>query len=124
MRAPGRQQGMTLIGWVLTLVVIGFAALVALRLVPVYMDSFTVGSIVSGLQEDPGLSSQDRGGIREAFRKRLDINDVDTVVKPSALKFEEVAGGVRVYVDYEQRVHLIGNLDAVATFHKETVIRN
>lgn len=123
MRAPGRQQGMTLIGWVFTLILIGFVALVALRLVPVYMDSFTVGSIVSGLQEDPGVSSQDRGGIREAFRKRLNINDVD-VVKPSMLKFEEVAGGVRVYLDYEQRVDLIGNLDVVATFHKEAVIRN
>lgn len=123
MRMPGRQKGMTLIGWVLTLILIGFVALIALRLVPVYMNSFTVGSIVDNLASDASVNSRDRGEIRRAFEKRLSINDV-SVVKGSTLEFEEVAGGVRLVVEYEHRVGLAGNVDVVARFHKEAVLRN
>lgn len=123
MRLPARQKGMTLIGWVITLIIIGFVALIALRLVPVYMNSFTVGSIVDGLASDAGLSSRDRGELRRAFQKRLNINDVD-VVSPKMLQFEDVAGGVRLVVEYEHRVGVIGNVDVVASFRKEAVLRN
>jgi hypothetical protein len=123
MRMPGRQKGMTLIGWVLTLILIGFVALIALRLVPVYMNSFTVGSIVDNLASDASVNSRDRGEVRRAFEKRLNINDVN-VVDGSMLKFEEVAGGVRLVVEYEHRVGLVGNIDVVASFHKEAVLRN
>lgn len=123
MGVPSRQKGMTLIGWLITLAIIGFVALVTLRLVPVYMNSFAVGSIVDGLSTDAALNSRNRGEIREAFQKRLQINDVD-VVTPSMLKFDEVAGGVRLTVEYEHRVDLFGNLDVVATFRKEAVLRN
>ncbi|MBA1145496.1 DUF4845 domain-containing protein [Ectothiorhodospiraceae bacterium WFHF3C12] len=123
MRMPHKQQGMTLIGWVITLVIIGLVALIALRLVPVYMNSFTVGSIVDGLATDASLNSRDRGEVRRAFEKRLNINDV-SVVGASMLQFEDVAGGVRLVVEYDHRVDLMGNLDAVATFRKEAVLRN
>lgn len=123
MQLPAKQKGMTLIGWVITLIIIGFVALIALRLVPVYMNSFTVGSIVDGLASDPGLSSRDRGEVRRAFQKRLNINDVN-VVEPTMLNFEDVAGGVRLVVEYEHRVDVIGNLDVVASFRKEAVLRN
>lgn len=123
MRLPARQKGMTLIGWVITLIIIGFVALIALRLVPVYMNSFTVGSIVDGLASDAGLSSRDRGEVRRAFEKRLNINDVSEVT-PQMLRFEDVAGGVRLVVEYEHRVDVLGNLDVVATFRKEAVLRN
>ena len=98
-------------------------ALIALRLVPVYMNSFTVGSIVDNVASDAGLSSRDRREIRQAFNKRLNINDVD-VVDSKMLQFEEVAGGVRLVVEYEHRVGVIGNLDVVASFRKEAVLRN
>lgn len=123
MRLPARQKGMTLIGWVITLIIIGFVALIALRLVPVYMNSFTVGSIVDGLASDAGLSSQDRGEVRSAFQKRLNINSVD-IVTAQMLRFEDVAGGVRLVVEYEHRVDVLGNIDVVATFRKEAVLRN
>lgn len=123
MRMPRNEQGMTLISWIIMLVIIGLVALIALRLVPVYMNSFTVGSIVDGLGTDASLNSRNRGEIRRAFDKRLTINDVENV-SSSMLQFEEVAGGVRLVVEYDHRVDLMGNLDAVATFRKEAVLRN
>lgn len=123
MRVPEQQRGMTLIGWVITLVIIGLVALIALRLVPVYMNSFTVGTIVEGLANDASLSSNNRGEIRDAFEKRLNINGV-SAVDGKMLQFEEVAGGVRLIVAYEHRVDLLGNVDAVVSFQKEAVLRN
>ncbi|MGD8709240.1 MAG: DUF4845 domain-containing protein [Ectothiorhodospiraceae bacterium] len=118
-----KQKGMTLIGWLVTLVIVGVAALVAMRLVPVYIEAYSVGSILQTMESEARLDGTGRGDIRDTFRKRLTINDL-AHVKASDLEFSDVAGGVQVVVKYEARVHLLGNLDAVAKFRKEAVIRN
>ena len=122
MNGPARQRGMTLIGWLLTLVLIGFAGIIAIRLVPVYIDAYTVSSIMQQLESESRTTSMDRREVRETFRRRLDVNDV-TQVSASDLQFKEISGGVQVLLEYESRVHLIGNLDAVARFQEEATLR-
>lgn len=124
MRAPYyRQQGMSLFGWLVAVVVIGFFALIALKLVPVYMESFEVGSIVSNLANDEDVSGHDRGAIMSTLMKRFDINDVNNVDRRD-VHIIPVNGGSRVVVEYEVRVPLMGNLSAVAHFKKEAVVGN
>ena len=124
MNAPfNRQRGMTLWGWLVTVVVIGVFALIGLKLVPVYMESFEVGSIVSNLAKDSDVSGHDRAGIMSTLMKRFDINDVDNVHR-SDVQIIPVSGGSRVVVEYEVRVPLMGNLSAVAHFKKEAVVSN
>ena len=122
MQGPARQRGMTLIGWLLTLVLIGFAGIIAIRLVPVYMDAYTVSSIMQQLESESRTTSMDRREVRETFRRRLDVNDV-TRVSASDLQFKEITGGMQVLLEYESRVPLIGNLDAVARFQEEATLR-
>lgn len=121
MKRAKRQDGATLIGWLLIMVIVAFVALIGMKLVPVYLDSFTVTSILRSMKTDATLKGQGRSAILETLNKRLDINDIDSV-KPDDISIRTVAGGTEVDVDYEDRVNLLGNLDAVATFHKKVVI--
>ena len=122
MHGPARQRGLTLIGWLLTLAAIGLVAVMGLRLVPVYLDAYKVATILEQLESESRTSSMDRREVRETVRRRLDIDDV-TRVSASELQFKEIPGGMQVLLEYEARVHLIGNLDAVARFREEATLR-
>ncbi|MDN5870880.1 MAG: DUF4845 domain-containing protein [Nitrococcus sp.] len=123
MNRVAHQEGMTLISWLVVVIGIGVIALVAIRLVPVYIESYTVGSILQSMEGDPGLRSSTRQEVRETFEKRLNMNNIDQGVEDN-LKINKVLGGLQLIVDYQARVHLLGNLDAVANFRKEAMIRN
>lgn len=120
---PGRQAGMTLIGWLLVFVFVAFAALIAMRLVPVYMESASVGTVLESVAQDRSVTAENRAAVLSTIMKRLDINDVDDVSRDN-IKFERVAGGLEVTIEYEARVDLVGNLDAVAVFKKQALIPN
>jgi len=123
MQTPGKQQGMTLIGWVVTLAVLGFFALIAIRLVPVYIESYTVGSVLKDMASEGQLAGETKHALRETFGKRLSINEARHVSRKD-LKITDVAGGHQLVVDYEARVPLISNIDLVASFHKQALVRD
>lgn len=117
------QEGMTLISWMVTLIGIGVALLVGIRLVPVYIEAYEVGSILQTMQGESGLRDSSKPEILKTFQKRLDINNIDNVSKDN-LTMTKVRNGMQLVVNYQARVHLLGNLDAVASFRKEALIRN
>ncbi|MCO6439959.1 MAG: DUF4845 domain-containing protein [Nitrococcus mobilis] len=118
----GHQGGMVLVSWLVTLCMVGTLILVAIRLAPVYIEAYEVGSILQSMAGDSGLRNSTRGEVWETFKKRLDINDINYIVR-SDLAMNEVAGGLQLILAYQARVHLLGNLDAVASFRKEAMIR-
>lgn len=122
MNRYGYQEGMTLISWLVTLIGLGVVALMAIRLAPIYIEAYEVGSILQTMETDPELRNLTQGEVRRTFEKRLGVNDIDFI--KDDLKVNEVAGGLQLIVNYQARVHLLGNLDAVASFHKEAMLRN
>ncbi len=118
----GHQGGMALISWLVTLCVVGTLVLMVIRLAPVYIEAYEIGSILQSMASDSQLGNPTRREVWETFKKRLDINDIKYIVR-SDLAMNEVAGGLQLIVAYQARVHLLGNLDAVASFRKEAVIR-
>ncbi|WP_040661524.1 DUF4845 domain-containing protein [Nitrococcus mobilis] len=118
----GHQGGMTLVSWLVALCLIGTFILMAIRLAPVYIEAYEVGSILQSMAGDSGLRNSTRGKVWETFKKRLDINNINYIVK-SDVAMNEVADGLQLIVAYQARVHLLGNLDAVASFRKEAMIR-
>lgn len=110
-----RQRGMTAIGTLLMVGCLGFVVYLAMRLVPMYLDGFTVRSALESLKQEPAAAQWGPNEIRDRLRRRFDVNNVDSV-KPSDVKVVVDDGRKTVSVAYETRVHLIANLDAVARF--------
>ena len=58
-----KQMGMTVIGWVLTLVVLAFGVLFVLRLVPLYTESFKIDQALSSIIRDPSTADSSRSSV-------------------------------------------------------------
>ena len=121
MKSIHRQRGMTPIGWVLVFLLIAFFALIALKLVPIYLKSFSVGSVISDLKNEPGISAMTSREITSIVMKRLDVNMV-TDVGADDIYVEKVGDTMTISADYEVRKSMLGNVDIVVSFDKSVEV--
>jgi len=118
-----KQDGMTLIGFLVVLAVAGFAVYIVIRLFPMYQEYYSVRSAMKGLANEPGSADMDPARASDLFFRRLYINYSENV-KRDNVKFERIDNGWRMRVNYEVRRPLVGNLDVVGKFdHTETLGR-
>ena len=110
-----KQGGLSLLGFLVVLAVVGFAAYVGMKLFPMYQEYYAVRSAMKGLANEPGVADMDPAKIQDLFFRRLYINYSENV-KPQNVKFERTEGGWRMRVNYEVRRPLVGNLDVVGRF--------
>ncbi len=112
------QRGMTAIGWLIVLGLIGFFTVLALRMVPSYLESFTVYAALESLQEESGMANNTPQDIRSMMSRRFDINDVKSITAKD-VDIENLGAAYLVSVDYEVRMPVFGNVDVVMSFAKE-----
>ena len=118
-----KQGGMTLIGFIIVLALVGFFAYIAMKLVPMYSEYYAVKQALKGLQAEPGIANRDPGKIQDLFFRRLYISYAENV-KPGNVKIERISGGWKMSVDYEVRKPLIYNLDVVGKFSSSEELTN
>ncbi len=116
-----KQTGMTAIAWLGVIALILMFVLLALKLLPIYLDSFEVGSVLSDIKNEPGIANMTPRMITRTIMKRLDINMVDNVSKDD-IYFDSAGKKRTVEIDYEVRKNLIGNVDLVVHFQKTATI--
>ncbi|MEM1090391.1 MAG: DUF4845 domain-containing protein [Pseudomonadota bacterium] len=116
--SPKRQRGITLIGLIIVLTVLGFFAFIGIKLFPVYQEYFSVVQAMKSVASQPGVSRQEPRQVQEMLVKRMYVSYVESVNKSH---IRVTRGGLpTLNVRYEVRRPLIGNLDFVAKFD-ETV---
>ncbi len=114
----GRQQrGLTLIGFLVVLAVVGFFAYVGMRLFPIYSEYYSVVSAMKGVATEPGVATMDPSRVRDLLDRRFYISYVENV-KPQNVKVTRDNSGYRLNVAYRVQRPLIYNLDVVAKFDK------
>ena len=118
MKLVSAQRGMTLIGWLLTLVLIGYFVLLVLRLAPGYLEYLNVAKTLESLQSESTLMDMTPGEIRKLIGKRFDVNNVHSI-SPKDVKIDKQRGKVIVGVDYEVRAPMLANIFLVTHFKRE-----
>lgn len=79
-RGLGRQQsGMTVIGMLLLIIVIAFVALIAMKVVPMYVQYFSIKSTIESIRKEPQVAQMTPQDIQNAIQKRFDIGYVDNI---------------------------------------------
>ena len=112
-----RQRGMTLIGFLLLLSAAVFVAYIGIKLVPIYLNYYSVVDAMNDLADEPNAANLSEAQIRQSMQRRLTVNYVRDLSPES---FQVVRGnGVMLIVEYEVREPLIGNVDAVVSFRRE-----
>ncbi|QGW65665.1 DUF4845 domain-containing protein [Lysobacter soli] len=115
------QSGMTLIGFIIVLAVVGVFIYMGMKVIPMYSEFFSVKQALKQLSQEPGVSQLDPARIKQQFFTRLDIS-YSSNVKPTDVKIARKDAGYVMTVDYEVRRPLIANFDIVGHFNAEQVL--
>ena len=75
-----RQRGMTVIGMLLLIIVIAFVALIAMKVVPMYVQYFSIKSTIESIRKEPQVAQMSAQDIQNAIQKRFDIGYVDNIM--------------------------------------------
>jgi hypothetical protein len=112
---------MTFIGLLITASFLGVLIVAGLNVLPLYLNDQKMSSIFRSLEKE-GNGEMSRHEIVKFIQKRMEINDLE--IDLDGLEVEGTPGnGKRVVLEYEARAPLLGNLDAVATFRHEVIVR-
>ncbi|MEO8000500.1 MAG: DUF4845 domain-containing protein [Arenimonas sp.] len=115
-QAMGKQRGITLLGFIMVLAVVGVFAFVGLKLFPVYAEYYSaVSDLKASCRESdaPNASLQD---MRNKLDRRFNISYVSSIDTVKNVKLIKVGDTKSININYEVRKPLIYNLDFVAKF--------
>jgi len=108
------QRGLTLIGFLLMLSAALFVAYLGMKIVPIYINHYSVVSSMKSLAEEPGVRNMSEARIRDLLSRKFNTSYVKHIhARDIAI---ERGTGIRIVAEYEVREDLIGNMDAVISF--------
>lgn len=118
-RPRHRQRGMTTVGLILVVAVIAFFSTLAIKLTPVYIESFQISSIFKTLQRDIPLATASDSDIRSSLAKRFDINSINDI-QPRQVVIKRDGDRLQaLQLKYDVRVPMFWNIDVVVHFNKD-----
>lgn len=116
MRTLNRQTGMTAIGWLIVLALIGFFVLITLKMVPAYLEYYKIVSTLESLEEESDLKTP--AAIRRLVERRFEISYVDRITAKD-VKIQPAGPNYKVTAQYNASEHLFGNVYVVMKFYKQ-----
>lgn len=114
-RPHGRQDGLTLIGFLFLLALLGFVTLSVVRISPIYFDHYLIQTTFESLKKDPDLQSKTRDEILSLLQKRWDINNIENVTTKD-VKITREEGSIKLHLKYDVTRNVFGNLDVLVHF--------
>jgi hypothetical protein len=121
-RQRQRQQGMTVIGFVLIAALVGFVGYGVIRLFPVYMTQMTIRELMADLKTENDGNGANPTRLLSAIGKRLDVNGIEYPRRQDFV-ISKTAEGFLVEIDYEDGVPFIANISLLASFKNSVEIR-
>lgn len=116
----GAQKGMSLIGLLIILAVVGFVASVAFRTVPHYLDYMAMKKLADATAQPERVASlESEQQLRTYFEHGMQVNNIRDIDLKKALTVREGGNTLLARLNYEQREPLVGNIDLVMKFDHE-----
>ena len=110
-----KQKGVTFVGMVVVAILVVLVAVLGLRLLPAYMEYYTVKNTMKQIAYDPELKGATASQVKRAFDRHAAIDNI-TVVGPEDLDISIEGGQVSVGVEYVKKVPLFGNVSFCIDF--------
>lgn len=123
MRAPinslQRQRGIGFIGLVFVFAVCGVVLLLGLKLVPVYLEMFSVKKVIAAMASSEEVKSGTVADIRKSFDRRAVIDNIKAV-SGEDLEISKEGGDTVVTAVWQQKVPLFTGYTLVVDFSAST----
>ena len=112
-------SGITFIGFLMLLAIIGFFAYLAMRLVPLYIEYMGVVKAMEQVRAMPNSRNMSPEEIRRDLTLKFSVQYVDNVaIPPQAIQVLRQGNSQTLRIQYERRVPFVYNIDLLATFDK------
>lgn len=123
---PFRQAGITMPGAIVLGALLAFWVLIAIKLLPVYMDARAVREVFKQYEQEHASVGTDKKKVHGYFSRFFQINAIYDV-DPKQVAVEKRKKDVRISLDYEVRVPFItdstyGDLMVLMVFSEEVVV--
>jgi hypothetical protein len=118
------QRGMTAIGFILVLAVLGLISFGVLQMVPVYLESMKIVQVLKQTKTDLDGQNADIDKIRDSIAKRANIEALYDVDPRKDFTIKRIGNGYKVSMVYERRRAYVANVYLLAVFdHSVEIIR-
>ena len=118
-----KENGLTLIGFLIVLGVVLFFAYAGMRIVPMYLEYHALGNALAKLEDDPSAKNMTPQKIKQSIQTSLWASYASNNIKDEHIRISKKSGGVNVRVAYEIREPFIGNISIVGSFEKTAVLK-
>ncbi|MFZ6046826.1 DUF4845 domain-containing protein [Pseudomonas sp. CR3202] len=118
-----KQKGMSVLGWLLVLAVVAFLASTAFKIIPHYLDYFSLEKIISSVETEKALEIRTIPDFYSHVSKGMQVNGIRDLDLDKALKVTLENNEFQAHLKYEKREPLVENLDLVVRFDKEFRVR-
>jgi hypothetical protein len=112
-----RQVGMTFIGLLCILALVGVIGYAGLRLVPLYLNYMKVAKSMDATAAEFKAENPDPGGVRRSLEKHWQIEDISSV-DAKDVEIVKNEGGVSLHVAYDDSSPYISNVSLMVHFDK------
>ena len=124
MQSPKRQAGITMWGMLFVLGTLAFCLFLFFKLLPPYMDDFKIKSALDSLSRQTDVGTMTIPEIKEAIRKRLEIDSADDLFDLNKILTVEPQGRMKVIrISYESVVPMAFNVSALLNFDHSVEVR-
>ena len=115
MTSRQRQQGLGFAGVLLLLIAIVFIAIIGMKLVPAYIEYFTIKKAITAMSQSGELRGGSVADIRKAFDRRAAVDDIN-VISPQDLEITKEGNEIVISFAYEKRIKLFYNISVLIDF--------
>lgn len=114
-----RQRGITLLGLIVGSFVLVFVALLVMRLLPSYIEYFTIKKAVVSISNETRGREGSANDVRRAFDARQAIDDFKAI-KASDLEITRQGNSFQIVAAYRKEIPLFANIGIYIDFVAES----
>ncbi len=115
------QRGASFVFWVLIAALFGFLLMMGVKLFPVYYRGLSVKTFVEEIAVELNGKNPSKKQVWQKIERRLNVKGIRNI-KRQDMVFERDKRKTHIGLDYEERIPLAGNIDAVVMFdYRQTI---
>jgi hypothetical protein len=118
------QKGMSFFGLLAVIALLIFGLVIAMKLVPIYLDHFSLREMVTKINEDPTIKINSIRDFNSYIDKGMQINSIRDINAREAITI--TASGADAYtviINYEVRAPALQNVDLLVHFDETHIVR-
>jgi hypothetical protein len=118
------QKGMSFFGLLAVIALLIFGLVIAMKLVPIYLDHFSLREMVTKINEDPTININSIRDFNSYIDKGMQINSIRDIDAREAITI--TASGTDAYtviINYEVRAPALQNVDLLVHFDETHIVR-